>query len=213
MSEPKEEGGKKKGGKMPLIIAVLVVLGGGGYFMMGKKDSGPKKEPEPELGSVMALGEKEIIVNLAEREYFLRTSISVQLDKYAHFGHGGGGDGHGGKGGPNPDELLLRQIAMTRLKTLSLSDLNKPGFDEKLRYLLAQDFNHVIHTEHEAAEDAKSTKKKKKDEEEEHHEEHSVPKAGDIDKVDLSDKENKTWDSDEGPILKVYFTEFATMRE
>lgn len=216
MSDAAPEGGKKKGGKLPIIIALVVILAGGGYFMLGKKDPGPKVEPEPELGSVMALGDKEIIVNLLEREYFLRVNISVQLDKNAELGHGGGeGGGHGGAAGPAPEELMLRQIAMERLSTLSISDITKPGFVPKLRILLAEDFNHAIHVEHEAEEAKKKPKKKPKkgEEEEVHHEEARIPRTGDIDKVSLDDVDSPGWDSDEGPILKVFFTEFATMRE
>lgn len=201
---------------MPIMIAVVAVLAGGGYFMFGRSAPKEVKVPEPELGSVMPLGEKEMIVNLTEREYFLRANIAVQLDKNAHIG-GGGGDGHGGKAkGPSAEELLLRQVAMERLATVSVRDINTPGFGPKLRQLLASDFNHALHAMHvEEEPEDKSKKKKKKDEEEldEHAHAAPLPRPGDIAKVDLTAVETPGWDSDEGPVLKVYFVEFATMRE
>lgn len=181
--------------------------------MFGRQAPKETKEPDPELGAVMPLGEKELIVNLQEREYFLRANIAVQLDKYAKLGHGGG-DGHGKKTGPSAEELLLRQVAMERLSTVSIREINSPGFGPKIRRLLAEDFNHALHAMHAEKEDEKDSKRKKKDEEEDHgHAEHDFPKPGDLSTVNLSDVEIPGWDSDEGPVLKVYFVEFATMRE
>lgn len=217
------EGGKKKGGKMPMIIVLAAVLGAGGFFgMKSRGPSAPPPIPEPELGTMVSLGD-EFIVNLQNREYFVRTKVAVQLDKKAHMG--GGDDGHGGKSDP-PELTAFRDIVVIRLNSLTLQDLSKPDFYAKLKYLLAQDMNHAMHMLH-AAEDAKKEKEKekdskdkkskKKDEEHAEEEEHAAAphpvKPGDIDHVNLSDKENADWDSDEGPVLKVYFNEFATMRE
>ncbi len=215
MSEPAAaEGGKKKGGKMPMMIVLAAVLGGGGYF--GMKASAPKekpKEPEIELGAMMELG-KEFIVNLREREIFLRATVVVQLDKNGHVGHGDGG--HAAKGA-TPEEIVMRNAVIARLKTLCLADLAKPDFDIRLRRLLASDINHELHliavADEAEKKDTKKDKKKEKDAEAhgEPHVYHALP--GDLDKVDLSLAENTDWDNDEGPVLRVYFTEFATMRE
>ena len=216
------EGGKKKGGKMPMMIVLAVVLAGGGYF--GMKASAPKekpKVPEAALGKMMEMG-KEFIVNLREREIFLRTTVVVQLDKYAKVGPEGG---HGKSKGPTPEEIAMRNAVIERLKTISLADLAKPEFDARLRRLLAADINHALHlishaVEEKPAEEPKKKTKKEKEEEAakaakaEAAKAHSTrPMPGDLDKVDLKAVENEDWDSDEGPVLRVYFTDFATMRE
>lgn len=213
---PAPEGGKKKGGKLPMMIVLAAVLGGGGYF--GMKSSAPKekpKEPEPTLGSMMELG-KEFIINLKEREIFLRATVVVQMDKYALVG--GGGPAKKGKGA-SPEEIVIRNTVIARLKTLSLADLAKPEFDVRLRRLLAADINYQLHLiavkKEEPKEETKkdSKKDKKKEEEANAKQESTAPMPGDLDKVKLDDIENSDWDSDEGPVLRVFFTEFATMRE
>lgn len=197
---------------MPMMIAMVAVLGGGGYFAMGRGKTEEKKIPDPKPGPVMELGEKEMFVNLLGGEFFLRVKINVQMDKYAEVGHGGGGDGHGGKGGPDPTQLMLRQIAFERIRTLTLEDIEKPGNLKRLRMLLAQDFNNALEAAHEAEEE-KTSKKKKKDDEEEHKHSFAPPMPGDINKVDPNDLENPSLDSDEGPVMVVTFGEFASIRE
>lgn len=213
------EGGKKKGGKLPIIIVLALVLGGGGFFAMKSKSSkGPPKPPPLELGAMMPLGD-EFIINLHEREYFVRTKVTVQIEKNAHIGGGGG------HGGGTPDELnAMRDAVVARMNSISIEDIGKPNFYSKLKHLLAEDINHQLHILHASAEEEskekdskeeKGSKGKKGKEEEPAEPAHTFegPKPGDLEHVDLSEAEKPEWDSDEGPVLKVFFTDFATMRE
>lgn len=218
MSEaPATEGGKKKGGKLPLIIAVVAVLAGGGYFMMGSKKKEPVKEPEPELGEVVAMV-PEFVVNLRERQYFLRAEINLQLDKNSKLHLGGDGGGHGG-GGPSAEMTALRDAVQQRLSSISVEDIRRPDFQERLRRLIAADANAVLHlvAHHEeeapAKDEKKDKKSKKKKEEEESAEEHHESYTFANIPMNHEEMDYPEWDSDEGPVLKVYITSFATQRE
>jgi flagellar basal body-associated protein FliL len=210
--------GKKKGGKLPMVIILGGMLAAGGYFgMKSKAPAAPVKEPEAELGEVVELT-PEFIVNLRERSFFLRTNIALQTDKNAkvHLG-GGGGDGHGGKGGPSVEMIAVRDAIQRRLTSISIEDLRKPDFQQRLRRLIAADANAVLalvahHDEKDGkAHDTKKSKKKKHEDEHEHVDPahlnfSNVP-------MDPADWEHEDWDSDSGPVLKVYITSFATQRE
>lgn len=212
--------GKKKGGKLPIIIILAVALGAGGYFGMKSRSSGgPPKPPEAELGHMMSLGD-EFIINLYEREFFVRTKVAIQLDEHAKVGGGGGGH----EGGGTPDELnAMRDAVVARLNSIRLDDISKPNFYIKLKRLLAMDINHSLSLLEKKKEEKKDDSKEKSDEKdkekskeaskEEEAPPYHPPLPGDLDKIDLNALEHKEWDSDKGPVLKIYFTDFATMRE
>src|SRR5690606_4965815 len=68
-----------KKGKLPIIIVLALVLGGGGFFgmkMRGGDDK--KKEPEIKLGEIVEIKD-EFLTNMAERNSYVRTKISIQL--------------------------------------------------------------------------------------------------------------------------------------
>ncbi len=205
---------KKKGGKLPIIIVLGGMLAAGGYFgMQSRAPKGPVKEPEPALGALVDMA-PEFIVNLREREYFLRASIAYQMDKNSKIHLGGGDDGHG-KGGPSPEMIALRDAVTERLSSLSVADLRKPDFYARLRRVLADDANRVLHLVAHVEEEkpAKEEKKPKKGEPKEE-ESHAKPKASLYTvQMDPHKLEHPDWDSEEGPILKVYITSFATQRE
>lgn len=219
MSEPAgEKKEKKKGGKLPIVIVLGGMLAAGGYFgMQSRAPKGPVKEPEPELGEIVDMA-PEFVVNLREREYFLRATIAFQMDKNSKVHLGGDGGGHGG-GGPSAEMIALRDVITERLSSLSVADLRRPDFYARLRRVLASDANRVLHlvAHHEEAAPAKDEKKSKKGEKDKHEAEahdEPMPKATLYTvTLDPSKLEYPDWDAEEGPILKVYITSFATQRE
>ncbi|MBL8059757.1 MAG: flagellar basal body-associated FliL family protein [Chthonomonas sp.] len=207
-----EEKAKKGGGKMIIIAVLALAMAGGGYFGMASK-KGPEKPKGPELGDMVEMT-PEFIVNLREREVFLRASVSFQLDKNNKDVHlGGDGGGHGGASAPSPEMTALRDAITERLSTLSVNDIKRADFYARLRRVLADDANRVLallsHKE-DAAADKKGDKKKEDD-----HGHAEPPKKASLYSVvlDPSKLEHPDWDSDKGPILKVYITSFATQRE
>ena len=222
MSEPaaeKVEGKAKKGGSKVIIIAVLgIALAAGGYFGMASQKKGPEKPKGPELGDMVELT-PEFIVNLKERDYFLRASISFQLDKNNKDVHlGGDGGGHGGASAPSPEMTALRDAITERLSTLSVNDIKRSDFYGRLRRVLADDANRVLgllsHKEEKESEKDDKKKDKKGDDHGDDHG-HAAPVKASLYTVimDPSKLEHPDWDSDSGPILKVYITSFATQRE
>jgi flagellar basal body-associated protein FliL len=189
------EGKKKKGGKLPMIIALVAVLGGGGFFMMKGKEE-PKEKPAIELGEIVSLG--EFLVNLADGGAYLRTEISVHVAKDMHLDDGKGGDGHGKKADP---PAPVRDAVIEILSSRSMRQISTPDGRAKLRKDIAAAINKAVphHEEEKGKEKDKDSKKKKKSKsEDDHHDEEEI--------VD------ETWDNQHGPVLKVYFTNFATQQ-
>jgi len=182
MSEAAEATTKKKS-KLPMIIMLVVVIAGGGFF--ATKGKGDKKEPEVKLGAIEPLG--EFLVNLADGRTYLRTEISVQVAE--------------GKSvaikGKSPDFTVARDAVISTLKSKSLKQISTPAGMDALRRELALAINRAMPKDEEA--DDKKKKKKKSD--------------GDddvLEDVAPEDREYPEWDSDTGPALKIYFTNFAT---
>lgn len=194
MSEAKPaapEGGKKKG-KMPMIIAVVVMVAAGGFFGSKMGGSKEKEEPKIELGETVSLG--EFLVNLRDGHTFLKADISVQIGKDMHLEKGGGG-GHEGKAEP---PAPVRDAVIAVLTSQSLEDVSTPEGKTKLKKLLAKAINKAVPHEDEEKDKKKSKKKKKK------HDEEEEADHGD------EEEENPDWDDQHGPVLKVFFTNFAT---
>lgn len=181
MSEAAE--GKKKKSKLPIIIMLMVVLGGGGFF--ATKGKGGDAEPEVKLGKIEPLG--EFLVNLSDGRTYLRTEIAVHVAE-------GKSVGSGGKGASG-DFTVARDAVITVLKSKSLKQVNHPEGMAALRREIALAINRAIPDE----EAEKKDKKKKKSDDDE-------PLAD----VAPEDREHPDWDSETGPALKVYFTNFAT---
>lgn len=172
---------KKKGGKLPLILVVVVVLAAGGFFMKGKG----KEEPKVKLGKIESLGD-EFLVNLADGKTYLRAAVSVHIADGKKIGAGPKGD----------DYTVARDAVITVFKSKALREISDPEGLALLKREIAAAINKVAPKEEGNEEAEKSDKKKKKDDEE------SKPTD--------EEPENPEWDSDEGPVLKVYFTSFAT---
>lgn len=186
------EAPKKKKGKLPLIV-VLVVLLGGGFFMM--KGKGKKEEPEialAKLDAMVALPE-EFLVNLAGGQTYLRTKIALLPAATAK------------KEEIDKATPAIMDAIYGRLRRTELKQINDPDGLQLLKRQLASDINWTLeklnsHKE----EESQSKKKKKKDEHEELGPEEitKIPPADELDHPD--------WDSEEGPILKIFFQSFAT---
>lgn len=176
--------GTKKKGKLPVILVVVAVLGGGGFFAM-KGKGGDKEEPKVELGEVVSLG--EFLVNVRGGA-FLKTDVSLHLAKEAHLAEGGGG-GHGAAEEP---PAFVRDAVIAVLSEQSVEGILSRKGKARLKVAIAEAVNHAVHANHPAEKDEGKGDKKKKDEE------HEEPEIVD-----------ETWDSQTGPVLKVYFTNFA----
>lgn len=183
-----KEGGKKKG-KMPMVIALVLMLVAGGFFGMKMGGGGKKAEPKIELGEVVPLG--EFLVNLNDGRTFLKTDISVQIAKESHLDDSKGGGEHGAKAEP---PAAVRDAVVSVLSSQSLEQISTPEGKLALKKALANAINAVApkHEEKDGEKEGKKAKKKSHEEEEE--------------VVDPS------WDSQTGPVLKVYFTTFATQQ-
>ena len=183
---------KKKKGKLPIIIVLALVLGGGGFFMM--KGKGKPKEPEIKLGAIEPL--TEFLVNLKGGSNYLQTEVALQF-----------------KDGFKKEELdknmpAVRDAVIMVLSSKSISELSSEPAKARLKREIAAFVNKTLEDlappPAEEHADEKKKKKKKKDEEEE------VVDPRKIAATPADELEHPEWDSDEGPVLKVYFTKFAT---
>jgi flagellar FliL protein len=194
-----KEGAPKKKNMLPVILAVVAVLGGGGYFMMsGKKEA----KVEPEIALAHASEDAgEFLVNLRGGGY-LSTKIALQCALEQTVSSGGGG--HGAAGAIQP---FVNDAIISVLTSKSMDDVTSVEGKLKLKRELAYYINHAAHTfaHEEGAEDKKSSKKKKKSSSHE-------PQEGGVPEELTADFEPEypEWDSDEGPVLKVFFLTFTT---
>lgn len=193
MSEQAKEAapeGKKKKGKLPMIIILAVVLGGGGFFGMKMKGGGPKKEPEIKLGAVVEIKD-EFLTNMAERDSYVRTKISLQLSDQAK------------KDKVEHDLAPIQDAINMKLQATSVRSVSTLEGMRKLKRELAAEINKLLAEHEEKKEDDKKEKaegeedKKDKKDKKEHKEEKKIEiPAG--------------WDSAKGPVLKVLFVSWAT---
>lgn len=185
MSEAKktEEAAPKKKSKLPMIIALVAILGGGGFFM---KSKGAKKEvPAIELGVIEPMPE-EFLVNLGTSQNYLRAGVSLHMAKTfkkEELDH-------------NLDAVkdaigsLLASKPPSAVRTLSGK--------RKLKIEIARAVNEILEAASHEEPDPKDKGKEKKDKKKKDAEE------------EKDSIEHEDWDSQEGPVLKVYFTSFAT---
>lgn len=177
---PKEEGKKK--GKLPVLIVVALVLFGGGFFFM-KGKGGEKKEPEIKLGKIVEFEEK--LFNLSDMQTYLRTTIALHLKE-------------------GFDEAKFKEISPavedtlnTVIRAKSPNQVQTVAGIQALKKELAAKINDLLNgmtAEHGAEPKDKSESKKKK-------------KKDPAD--DEEDGHENDWDSQTGPVLKVYFKDFA----
>lgn len=198
MSEGKAaaEGGKKKG-KMPMIIALVVVLAAGGFFGSKMGGSKEKKAPPIELGEIVSLG--EFLVNLSDGQTFLKTDISVHVAKGQHLAEPSGG-GHGAKEEP---PAPVRDAIIAVLSSQDLKTVSTPEGKLALKKALAAAINAAVPHKEEGED------KEKGDKEEKGHKKKKSKDHGEEEEEEILDE---TWDAQHGPVLKVYFTNFATQQ-
>lgn len=178
-----DESPKKRKGKLPILIALVVIFAGGGFFGM-KMRGGSAAKPEIKLGAIEPL--QEFLVNLAGTSSYIKVEIALHLRE-----------------GFKKEELdknlpAVRDAVVMRLSSRSLKDVNSFAGKERLKRELALDINSVLESlsakpEHQSEE--KDAKKDKNPEEK---------------KEAASKPKNPDWVSEEGPVLKIYFTSFAT---
>lgn len=186
MSEKAAPEGKKKG-KLPVIIVLVVVLMGGGFFGMKMKGGGAKEKPKIELGEKMVEME-EMLVNLSDVTTFLRFKIAF------HFKKGF-------------DESKFKDITpavedavLSVLKAKSPSDVSSiskmPGLKRELAARVNAVLDKVLPDPH-----AKEKEAEKEEGDGEGEKAEKTAKSG--------KPKHPDWDSDTGPVLKVYFKAFA----
>lgn len=186
MSEaaPTEE--KKKKGKGPVLIVIITILFAGGFFGMKMKGGGEKTKPAVELGKTVDMD--EMLVNLSNIETYLRTTIALHLRK----------DFEETK--LKDSMAAVQDAVLSVLKSKSPNDLRAANALPKLKVEIAERVNEVLASvapaEHGAAEPAESVGSAEK----------SDPKGKPAVK---KKREHPDWESDEGPVLKVYFKAFA----
>lgn len=199
MAEAAKEAAPKKKGKMPMILALVVMLGAGGFFGMKLGGGKEKQEPKIELGEIVPLG--EFLVNLNDGRTFLKTDIAVHVAKDQHLEAGeGGGGGHGGGAAEPP--APVRDAVIAVLTSQDLSTVTSPAGKAALKKAIAKAINAAVPHHDEESKDKKGdTKKGAKATK--GHDDHGEGKEEVVD---------ETWDSQSGPVLKVYFTSFATQQ-
>jgi flagellar basal body-associated protein FliL len=188
------EGKKKKGGKLPLIIGIVALAGGGGFFAAKGAGGSKPAEKKVELGEIAPLG--EFLVNLSDGRTFLRAEISVHVAKGEHLDPhaAGGGGGHGG--GEAAPPAPIRDAVIEVLTSQSLASVSSVAGKARLKKQLAAAINEAAHALHPAEPGKEKGKDEKHDEE----------------KADKKESGHKDWDAADGPVLKVYFTSFATQQ-
>ncbi|MGE4216731.1 MAG: flagellar basal body-associated protein FliL [Fimbriimonadaceae bacterium] len=180
-----------------MILVVVAVLGGGGFFAM-KGKGGEKVEPKVELGEVVPLG--EFLVNVRGGA-FLKTDVSVHLAKEAALDAHGGGGGHGEAAEP---PAFVRDAIIEVLSSQSVESILSAKGKARLKMEIAEAVNHAVHENHPPEEDAEADKEGKSDKEgKKSKDSHSKDDEEEPEILDPS------WDNQEGPVLKVYFTNFA----
>lgn len=180
---------KKKGGKMIIIVVLVLLLGGGGFFMMKRGGGGPPKPPEAELGTIEPVA--EFLVNLADGRTYLKAEIAVHLDK--NF---------------KKEELAgnmpaVKDAIVARLRSLTPDKLRSESGMRLVRRGLAADLNKVLQSLHK---DEKAAPKAKEPGE-------KAGKGKEAKPDPKAKPKHPDWDSQEGPVLKVYFPSFATQSE
>lgn len=186
---------KKKGGKLPVILAILLLLGGGGFFAMKMKAKGAAKEPEIKLGEIVPL--KEYLVNLRTGTNYARAEIAVQLrEGYA-------------KEKLETIRPAVDDAVNMVLKGHTVDELESPEGLDALKKELAERINAVL-DEYDPEHKSKKEEPAKGKEPANGREGAPAANADAKLKDPKPDESKKSWQSLKGPVLKVFFTSFAT---
>lgn len=200
--------GKKKKGKLPIIIVLVLVLAGGGFFMM-KGKSGENEPPPIKLGVVEPLA--EFLVNLKEPNAYLRAEIALHLK-----------DGYT-KAEFDLSLPAVRDAIILVLGSRSIQQVRTLDGKLALKRDLVTAINKVLEAaaaeahppeEPEAAADEKKAADEKGSDTkgEKKGTTHAKKGSSEAKKEEGDPKapEHPDWDSQTGPVLKLYFTGFAT---
>jgi len=195
-ANPEGEPTKKKGKpKLIMILLLLMILGGGGFFTMSKMKGGKPKKEIPVMGKIEEL--EEFLVNLQGSTSYLKCKVAVGLDKKAE-----------------PKMLeeklpLVRDAILTILMSKVSSDLDTTEARTKLKEEIRIAINQALSEKSEAASADNAHQ-----EQAEHKASPSI-KPGGAASSDTAKKPGKTSGKGEptppeGPVLRVFFTAFAT---
>ena len=181
----------KKKGKLPMIVMLAVLLGAGGFFGMKMRAPKEKKAPEIKLGETLKL--KEFLVNLSDQKTYLRAEITLHLKEGVKIEEGGATEG----GGP-PEMDIIRNAILDVLKSKDARNLQTLDGTRQLRRDIAATINKALNgydAEKKGESPPKTDEKASKE---------GTPTTA------AAPPKHPDWDSDDGPVLKVYFTNFAT---
>ena len=205
MSEKKAEAaeGKAKGGsKMPVIAVAALVLAGGGFFMMKGKGDKPKVK-KIELGAAVTL--KEILVNLKGGDTYLKTEIALQAVKEFQAKE------------IEENAALINDAIILRLKSKTPQDLDSVDKLKDLKREIEEDVNSILpkkEGEHKEGEEGGDAEKKDGEESKDAKDSKDSKDSEDKGHEKATDKKKPAkpskYDSETGPIMKVYFNSFAT---
>ncbi|HLK16978.1 MAG TPA: flagellar basal body-associated FliL family protein [Fimbriimonadaceae bacterium] len=183
-----EEAPAKKKSKLPIILILVLVLGGGGFF--ATKLRGGKPKPEIRLSKEKPAELKEFLINLKTKDVYCRTEVAIGLAE-----------------GTNPKlieehEAAVRDAINMCLMSKELTDVNTFDGIAKLKREMAADLNKVL---------AEPKDDKKGDDSADAADASADPKTDPkADPAKPAPPQHPEWDSDTGPVLKIYFSSFAT---
>lgn len=184
--EPKE---KKKGGKLPVILALVLLLGGGGFFAMKLKAKGAAKAPELKLGEIVPL--REFLVNLKGSSIYARVEVSVQV-----------------KEGFTKESLEKARDAVEEAVHMTLSNhtlQEVETYDGKIA--LKREFADVINQQLSELAPSASGHATETNHGGRGEPKREASKEGAAKEVERA---HPSWDSETGPVLRVYLKSFTT---
>jgi flagellar FliL protein len=202
---PADAAAPKKKSKLPLIMGLVLILGGGGFFMMKMK--GGAKKPEIKLSKEKAVELKEFLVNLQDKGVYCRTEISLGL-----------AEGVDAKG-VEDHEAAIRDAINLRITSKTLAQVDNVAGMIELKHEIATDLNKILEEKKpdadKAADDKKADEDTKADgKSDDKSSDNADAKANEKKKADAKKEpeppKHPDWDSETGPVLKVYFSSFAT---
>lgn len=182
---PRKEEVKKNKGKLPVLIVIAAMLFTGGFFGM-KLRSGDRKEPEVKLGKIVEFEEK--LYNLSDMQTWLRMTVAVHLKD--------GYDDAKFKENVAPVEdamnLVVRGKSPSQIQTVTGLQAFKKELVEKINSaLMSLEPNERKKEVGTPVSEVRGT-------------------AGKTTKPDKSErKPDNVWESQTGPVLKIYFRAFA----
>ncbi len=195
MSEPAAEPAKKKGGKLPVIVIAVVLLAAGGFFGLKMKNGGKGKKPEVKLSKAKPMDLKEFLVNLQDHNVYCRTEISLGLAE--------GVD----EASLKDQTPVIRDAVNGVLESETLQQVSTVAGLKLLKQRLARHINKALDEVMDKKDPAADTAASK-----------DAPDAKSA-KADSKQKGQSSqdaapthpdWDSQTGPVLKIYFDSFAT---